>query len=652
MSMNPTSDDAQKKTRILVIDDEQGILDLISFELTSRGYFVDKAHNGEEGVEKVKSGKFHVIICDVKMPKLGGLETLSAIKGIDPSIEILMTTGFGTIDMAVECMKKGAYDFISKPYNLDELVSRIEKAVEKQQLKAELVSLKELNRLKSEFLANTSHELRTPMNAIIGYTSLLVDKIYGDLTDKQLTALKRINLSANNLLQLINNILDISKLSAGKINLFIEDFRLSDLMQETVSVMSALAQEKKLYLKLDPVPDVTVSADKTRLRQILINLIGNAVKFTNSGGVKVSLETVKEHADAQAESSYIKISITDTGIGIKPENLKKIFEEFHQADASTTREYGGTGLGLSISKKLAELMNGRIEVESTPQKGSTFFLILPHKIEQPADSEFLQAIHPLTSAIETEKTDKKYLLAIDDNPEVHKLLKDSLENTEFTYVGAMSGDEGIALAKQIKPFAITLDILMPHRDGWSVLQTLKNDTETWSIPIIILSVMENKTLAFSMGVADYIIKPFEREALIKRLNRLAEAKNQKILVVDDDKELNLVMQMLLTNAGYQAIPALGGQEALIALEREKPEIVLLDLMMPEISGFDVLEKIQLNPEYSNVRVMIMTAKILTKKEIEDLNKRAESVIEKGSRNVNEILSLIKKNLETSKTRKD
>ncbi|MBN1824344.1 MAG: response regulator [Endomicrobiales bacterium] len=650
--MNPTSDDAQKKTRILVIDDEQGILDLISFELTSRGYFVDKAHNGEEGVEKVKSGKFHVIICDVKMPKLGGLETLSAIKGIDPSIEILMTTGFGTIDMAVECMKKGAYDFISKPYNLDELVSRIEKAVEKQQLKAELVSLKELNRLKSEFLANTSHELRTPMNAIIGYTSLLVDKIYGDLTDKQLTALKRINLSANNLLQLINNILDISKLSAGKINLFIEDFRLSDLMQETVSVMSALAQEKKLYLKLDPVPDVTVSADKTRLRQILINLIGNAVKFTNSGGVKVSLETVKEHADAQAESSYIKISITDTGIGIKPENLKKIFEEFHQADASTTREYGGTGLGLSISKKLAELMNGRIEVESTPQKGSTFFLILPHKIEQPADSEFLQAIHPLTSAIETEKTDKKYLLAIDDNPEVHKLLKDSLENTEFTYVGAMSGDEGIALAKQIKPFAITLDILMPHRDGWSVLQTLKNDTETWSIPIIILSVMENKTLAFSMGVADYIIKPFEREALIKRLNRLAEAKNQKILVVDDDKELNLVMQMLLTNAGYQAIPALGGQEALIALEREKPEIVLLDLMMPEISGFDVLEKIQLNPEYSNVRVMIMTAKILTKKEIEDLNKRAESVIEKGSRNVNEILSLIKKNLETSKTRKD
>ncbi len=636
-----------EKSKILVMDDEQGILDLLTFELGSRGYIVEKAHNGEEGIEKIKKEKFQLIISDVKMPKLGGLEALSKIKEIDPSVEVIMTTGFGTIDMAVECMKKGAYDFVSKPYNLDELCSRIDKALEKQRLTSELISLKELHRLKSEFLANTSHELRTPMNAIIGYTSLMLDKIYGQLTEKQEVALKRINISANNLLQLINNILDISKLSAGKITLYFENFIVSDILRDTVGMMEALAREKNIYLKFDDPGDaISIVSDKTRLKQIVINLVGNALKFTHSGGVTVS--TSRFNSSIQDGPSNpgekIRIDVKDTGIGIKPEYMKIIFEEFRQGDASTTREYGGTGLGLTIAKKLSELMGGTISVESKYGEGSVFSLILPlkTKITEEAIENFPQ-LEPFKPSF---NDGKNILLAIDDSPEIHKLLKDSLHDTEFRLVGALNGDEGIALAKQLKPFAITLDILMPHRDGWSVLQSLKSDPETSHIPVIILSVMDNKALGFSMGVANYILKPFERKTLIEKLGKLELAKNKKILVVDDDKELNLVMQMLITNAGYQVISALGGKEALAMIEKEKPDIVLLDLMMPEISGFDVLEAIYKNPELEKMRIIIMTAKILTKKELEELNKRAETVLEKGSKNIKEILADIKRQIES------
>jgi len=651
MNENPLQtekDTGFAKPKILVMDDEQGILDLLSYELGSRGYLVEKACNGEEGIEKIKKEKFQIIISDVKMPKLGGLEALSAIKEIDPSVEVIMTTGFGTIDMAVEAMKKGAYDFISKPYNLDELCSRIEKALEKQRLTSELISLKELHRLKSEFLANTSHELRTPMNAIIGYTSLLLEKIYGQLTEKQEVALKRINISANNLLQLINNILDISKLSAGKITLYLEDFIFGDLLGEITEMMDALAREKHIYLKLENTSGpLNMVSDKTRLKQILINLLGNAIKFTHSGGVTISARLIENTPSSCGDK--IQVDVRDTGIGIKPEYMNIIFEEFRQGDASTTREYGGTGLGLTIAQKLAELMGGKITVQSKFGEGSVFSLVMPLKAKYITEQTEELNAHPVPAALTQAGGDKKILLAIDDSPEVHKLLKDSLEGSEFRLVGALNGDEGVALAKQLRPFAVTLDILMPHRDGWSVLQSLKNDPETNRIPVIILSVMDNKALGFSLGIADYILKPFERKTLIESLGKLRVAKNKKILIVDDDKELNLVMQMLLTNAGYQAVSAFGGKEAIASIEKARPDIVLLDLMMPEVSGFDVLESIYKKPGLSGLKVIIMTAKVLTKKELDELNSRAVTILEKGSRSIREILSDIKKNLETIAT---
>ena len=639
--------------RILCMDDEQGILDLLTFELTSHGYQVVTAHDGEEGIEKFKEGKFNIVISDIKMPKLSGLDVLPVLKNIDPNVEIIMTTGFGTIDMAVESIKNGAYDFISKPYNLDELYSRIEKALERQKLSSEIVSLKELHRLKSEFLANTSHELRTPMNAIIGYTSLLLDGIYGALTEKQQSVLKRIATNSNNLLHLINNILDISKLTAGKITLYVEEFQLSEALSEVVDAMESLAKEKNIFLKLNEVTDkIVMTGDRTRLKQIIINLIGNSIKFTNNGGVTVNVEC-KQLIEApppnnKADMSQICISVTDTGIGIKPENQETIFEEFRQGDASTTREYGGTGLGLTIVKKLVELMGGFVSVASEPGKGSVFSVTLPCRC---SDTLPVDNAAPGDLAENILDSRKKIILSIDDDPEVHRILKDTLAQTEYTLMGALNSDEGISLAKQLHPFAITLDILMPHRDGWSTLQALKDDEETMNIPVVILSVMENKALGFSLGSADYISKPFERKTLLDRLGKLANASARKVLILDDDKEFSGMMRTLLQNAGYKTTSIDNGSTALELIKADRPDYILLDLMMPKMSGFEFLEKLQQIPGNEQIRVIIMTAKTLTDQEATELSKRAEIIIIKGSKNLRDILNDIKHQLEKNDTKK-
>ena len=634
-----TAKSEEKPVSILIMDDEQGIRDLLSYELGMRNCQVVSAEDGVQGLEKMKSQKFDVVISDVKMPNLDGLEALEEIRKIDPKIEVIMSTGFGTIDMAVESIKKGAYDFITKPYNLDELFSKVEKAVEKRRLTSEITTLKELNRMKSEFLANISHELRTPMNAIIGYTSLMTDKIYGEITAKQAQALKRIASNSTNLLQLINNILDISKISAGKMPLYMEECSLNEIVQEVVEMMEALAREKNIALIFEKSPEVQLTSDKTRIKQILINLIGNAIKFTVQGGVTVSFQP-------GLAKETVKLTVRDTGIGMQPESLKFIFEEFRQADASTTREYGGTGLGLAIVKKLTELLGGEIIVESEPGKGSSFSLNLPAQSDAKAsfgDTDFKN------DSAEKESPSQKLIVSIDDDPEVLRLLRDSLQDSGFKVIGALNGDEGISLAKQLKPFAITLDVLMPHRDGWSVLQALKSDPETGSIPVIIVSIMENKALGFSLGVSDYILKPFDRKDLIERFHRLELVRNKKVLVVDDDEGINHLLQTLLKHDGYQVSCAFDGENALKQIERDPPDIVLLDLMMPKVSGFDVLESIRLNSALDDMLVIIMTAKCLTQEETDELKKRSQTIIEKGSKSTKDVIGIIRKRLAQAQT---
>jgi CheY-like chemotaxis protein len=378
----------------------------------------------------------------------------------------------------------------------------------------------------------------------------------------------------------------------------------------------------------------------------MINLIGNAIKFTHEGGITVTVECKELLANCTSAKKGIQqivISVTDTGIGINPEHIGSIFEEFRQADASTTREYGGTGLGLTIVKKLVDLMGGFITVTSTPGKGSTFAVALPCKCAHDTAGD----ASALTEIITTAPIDSKkhVIVGIDDDPEVHRILKDTLANTEYTLVSALNSDEGISMAKQLHPFAITLDIMMPHRDGWSTLQALKNDEATAQIPVVILSIMDNKALGFSLGSADYIPKPFERKTILDRLAKLATATTKKVMILDDDIEFSNIMRTLLQNAGYRTTAIDNGITALDLIKSNMPDFILLDLMMPKMSGFEFIQRLQAIPGSEHIRVIIMTAKSLTETEERELGQRAEIIIEKGSKSLRDILNDLKRQLE-------
>jgi CheY-like chemotaxis protein len=619
----------QPKAKILVIDDEPGLREMIVFDLTSRGYAVTTAANGREAVAKAKKERFDLALCDLMMPEMGGVETLRALKEAHPHTEVVMVTGYATLENAVETMKLGAYDYVSKPYEMDHLFGILEKALERGRLKAKVGELEQLNRLKSEFLANMSHELRTPLNAIVGYSSLILDGIYGSVPAEQAKPLSRVLINSQNLLLLINNILDFSKLNAGMMPTHIEEFDLCALVREVADTMHVLADEKRLVLTVEAPAPIMVRSDKTKIKQILINLAGNAIKFTVEGGVTL-------RAEKDAGGAGVLLSVRDTGPGMEAEDIPVIFEEFKQLDGAATRRFGGTGLGLSITKKLVELLGGAITVESAPGRGAAFVVSMALSV---VPQEVLLPVPGVSGAA-------KILLAIDDDPEVLRLLRDSLTGTGYTMVGASSGDEGLALARKLRPCVITLDIMMPHRDGWSVLQTLKSDPELRLIPVIILSILDNKALGFSLGTADYIVKPFERRTLLKKLGGLELISGKRVLVVDDDEGIREMIRLGLVSEGYDVESAGTGAAALAALAASPPpDVLFLDLNLPDMNGFEILGKIEKDREYRGMRVFILTARDLGSAERAELESKAVKVIQKGSISLAAILDALKERLQ-------
>ena len=627
------------RPRLLVIDDEQGFRDLAAFEFGSRGYDVLTAADGNEAVLKAGGRDIDVVISDMAMPGMSGIDTLSVLKSIDPKIEVIMATGFATLETAVESMKRGAYDYITKPFQIDDLERLVSRALDKRRLSLQVDELKEINRFKSEFLANMSHELRTPMNAILGYTSLHLDGIYGPLTGKQEEALRRVEAGGKNLLQLINGILDLSKIAAGRMPVYLEEFSLAELAGEVTGMLDILAKAKKLKLEAAIPADVRVRADRTKLKQALINLVGNGIKFTSEGGVFIEYES-------DPKKSYVSLKVRDTGIGIKPHDMPLLFQEFRQLDASTTREYGGTGLGLVISRKFVQLMGGNVTAESRPGEGSVFTIVLPAEsalAPEPAAQDFVP------TAVEQ---DGKVLLAIDDDPEVLALLRDSLHGTGYKLVGALGAAEGLALARKFRPFAITLDIMMPHQDGWSALQAIKNDPELRHIPVMILSITDNKSLGYSLGVTDYIIKPFDRRELLGKLKALergcppgAGGTGCAVLVADDEKATADYIKETLSAEGYSVQTAATGREALEKLAACVPDVLFLNLTLPEVSGLEVLEAVGKDARLKNTQIFALTARDLSRGELEQLHSRTQAVIKKGSRKLTDILGLIRGRLE-------
>lgn len=492
--------------------------------------------------------------------------------------------------------------------------------------------MREVDRLKTQFLANMSHELRTPLNSIIGFSRVMLRGIDGPLTDMQSTDLTSIYNSGQHLLGLINNMLDLSKIEAGKMELSIESVNLVDVAKTVMSTAIALVKDKPVKLEQDVPQDLpTVMADQTRVRQIMINLVSNAAKFTEKGVIRMRMvSTPKE----------VLISVTDSGIGIPPDKLEHIFEEFTQVDASTTRKYGGTGLGLAITRKFVEMHKGRIWVESEVGVGSTFTFTLPREQAEPEVT--------LPTDLEARGSGKRLVMCIDDDPGVITLYKRYLEKQDYQVIGITDPTKAVEEAKRVLPYAITLDVMMPRKDGWDVLADLKKTPEISNTPILVCSIVQDKTRGFSLGAADYLVKPITEDELRRALERISREKTiNKILVVDDEPSALLLLKRILeAQPQYKVLDASGGAQALAIVQSEKPDLILLDLMMPEVDGFAVLNSVKSNADTHDIPVIIVTAKEITAEDRERLNGNMIALYNKGMFTAEQLLADIGQALAT------
>ena len=498
----------------------------------------------------------------------------------------------------------------------EELEAKVE--IRTRELQEANRRLEEASRHKSEFLANMSHELRTPLNAIIGFTRLVMRRSKEILPEKQYENLDKILISADHLLALINDILDLSKIEAGRMEVQPVSFELEALVDVCLRTVEPMVKSERLRLmKAMEAGLPPLSTDQDKLKQILINLLSNAIKFTEAGTITVT---------ARQRDGHVEIAVADTGIGIPEEALELIFEEFRQVDSSSTRKYSGTGLGLSISRHLARLLDGDIIVKSTIGVGSTFTLTIPLRYE-PA----LAATRGIVAAPREEPAAvpeaSKVVLAIDDNPDAIYLLRENLTEAGYCVVGALSGEEGLQKAREFRPFAITLDILMPHKDGWEILRELKADAATQDIPIIVVSIVDNKHLGYRLGAFDYLLKPFDREAILAALARIPPHQG-RLLVVDDDPQVVDLVRQLLEGEPYEVVAAADGLEALEAIAQKRPDVILLDLLMPRMDGFAVIDRLQQDPQDRQIPVIVLTAKTLTAAEHAVLEQSVLTVIQK------------------------
>ncbi len=503
---------------------------------------------------------------------------------------------------------------------------RTEVALQEAKLAAESA-----NRAKSQFLASMSHELRTPLNAIIGYAEILMEDAEDEGREDEVVDLEKIRGAGRHLLGIINDILDLSKVEAGKVELFFEDVDLAKLVREVMTTIRPLANRggNELDLQLRSHPEV-LHTDVTRLRQILFNLLSNACKFTEEGQVTLSIDEV-----ASEEGPGLRFVIADTGVGMNPGQLEKLFVPFTQADASTTRKFGGTGLGLSISDRFAKMLGGRIEVASTFGQGSTFTVWIPIEHPEQAESRAHRSSSTMKMAAVREARDEGLehprVLVVDDDPEARDLLARLLGREGYPVSQAASGTEALEMARTDPPGLITLDVLMPGMDGWAVLSRLKETPELASIPVIIVSLVRDRGMAYALGAADFLSKPVERDKLLASIHRFDEGEPPfTILVVDDEADARDLIARALQREDWAVRTATNGLDALDEMRAEKPDLVVLDLMMPGMDGFEVLEHVRSDPGLRDLPVVVVTAKDLADSERENLSRRVASVMQKGS----------------------
>ena len=505
----------------------------------------------------------------------------------------------------------------------------------------------EANHTKSAFVANMSHELRTPLNAIIGYSEMLQEDAAMLGRNDFVEDLQKIYKSGRHLLDLINDILDMTKIEAGKLEIYYDDFDVPLLISDTTKTIHPLLIKNNNRLNIDCDPQLgAIRADMTRVKQVLLNLLSNACKFTKSGEIQVKI-----NRQNLAQGEYFRFEIIDTGIGISPTDIQNLFQPFNQADSSTTRQYGGTGLGLAISQRLCQMMGGDIMLQSELGKGSTFVVRLPVDCEMAKKSSQILQSKPSKSFTYLRRKEDKLpntrpsILVIDDDVILHQYIQSHLSHLGLFVYSAFSGEEGLGVAQEVLPSAIVLDVQMPSMSGWNVLKELKAQPLTSGIPIILLTINDEQDEMYEIGANDYLFKPIERDHLIKAIQKYRlepteptepklaisqDISQFSVLVVEDDINIRAMLKRMLKKENCLVFEAQDGHEALAIISEHLPQLILLDLTMPNIDGFEFIHLLRLRQDISSIPIIIITAKDLTEEDCVRLSGSVQKILQKTS----------------------
>ncbi|HXH41228.1 MAG TPA: response regulator [Thermoanaerobaculia bacterium] len=482
--------------------------------------------------------------------------------------------------------------------------------------------IQEADRLKSQFLANMSHELRTPMNSIIGFSEILIDRLTGTLDAKHVSFLNHILTSGQHLLGIINDILDLSKIEAGKMEIYAEKFAVRPVIESVCTVMRGMGGTK--------VPTFVIETDSTlppletdlaKFKQILYNLLSNAMKFSPP---ELPIVISAMHLGNAPDDGTITLSVRDQGIGIEPKDHDVIFEEFRQIDGTARREFGGTGLGLALVKKFVQLQGGWVRVDSAPGKGSTFSFTLPVRSGAAVVSRIPEVV-PAEQRAER-------VLVVEDDAHAYELISTALGSAGYVSIRARHGDEAIRLARETQPIAVTLDLVLPGVDGWEVLKTLKSDAATCNIPVVIISRVDERELGVALGADDYFVKPVDRDRLLGRVRQLTATDQSKtrLLLIDDDTSLHELLDEELTRLGYTIESAFNGETGFAAAKENAPDVIILDLMMPGLSGFEVAGMLKDNPSTARIPILVLTSKEISPDDRRELQSKVAACVQKGT----------------------
>ncbi len=536
------------------------------------------------------------------------------------------------------------------------LVLAMEDVTERRRAEEEVAKAKEAsetaNKTKSLFLANMSHELRTPLNAIVGYSEMLQEEAIDQNLDSFGADLEKIHGAGRHLLALINDILDLSKIEAGKMDLYLETFDLNILIDEVASTVYPMVVKNGNTMHVQKASDLgAMRADQVKVRQGLFNLLSNAAKFTQAG--KIVLEAERQRMDSH---EWIVFKVTDTGIGLSPEQIVKLFQDFTQADPSTTRKFGGTGLGLALTRRFCQMMGGDVTLQSVPGEGSVFTIKIPADVSEVRhDVEAVTASGTIASGTAVENTESlpdsgTCVLVIDDDAAQRDLMKSFLTKEGFCVYCADSGAEGLRLAKQLHPVAITLDVMMPEMDGWVVLEKLKQDVETHDIPVVMLTMVDDPQRGFTLGAADYATKPVNRRRLARIIKKYSCANPPcAVLVVEDDAATRALTRNMLEKEGCRVMEAENGEIALAMMAEERPSLILLDLMMPVMDGFEFADRVRMQPEWRSIPIVVVTAHDLTGEERRRLSGYVETILHKAGGSRDELLERVRNELDNFAT---